>query len=153
MQELEKILEEINAGFDRRIRTQLKITAGLGDDVYRYGYGKSLEAYQQGKLFVEDIIRKHINDGWIPVEERLPDKEADKFIKEKLDGIGYLYPCLLTYRSPNTERIHVVRFYYDVYERWFVNAGEELCDKDRCIAWRPLPEPYRPERSDNHDGE
>lgn len=91
-------------------------------------------------------IRNHMNDGWILVQERLPDKEADKFIKEKLDGIGYLYPCLLTYRSPNTERIHVVRFYYDVYERWFVNAGEELCDKDRCIAWRPLPEPYRPER-------
>ena len=48
MQELDKILEEINAEFDRRIRTQLKITAGLSDDVYRYGYGKSLEAYQQG---------------------------------------------------------------------------------------------------------
>ena len=48
--------------------------AGLGDDVYRYGYGKSLEAYQQGKLFVEDIIRNHMNDGWIPVEdERLWD--------------------------------------------------------------------------------
>ena len=96
--------------------------------------------------WIEGFIRNHMNDGWILVQERLPDKEADKFIKEKLDGIGYLYPCLLTYRSPNTERIHVVRFYYDVYERWFVNAGEELCDKDRCIAWRPLPEPYRPER-------
>ena len=61
MQELEKILEEIEAEFDRRINTQLKIMAGLGDDVYRYGYGKSLEAYQQGKLFVEDIIRKHLS--------------------------------------------------------------------------------------------
>ena len=75
MQELEKILEEIEAEFDRRIDIQLKIMAGLGDDVYRYGYGKSLEAYQQGKLFVEDIIRKHMNDGWIPVEERMPTQE------------------------------------------------------------------------------
>lgn len=146
MQELEKILEEIEAEFERRIGTQLKIMAGLSDDVYRYGYGKSLEAYQQGKLFVEDIIRKHMNDGWISVEERLPDEEAEEYINKKLHGIGYLYPCLVTYRSPMTERIHVVRFYYDIYEHWFVNAGEEVCEKERCIAWRPLPEPYRPER-------
>ena len=134
MQELEKILEEI----DREETNALLSEHTTG--------------YKAGALnmtnTIRDIIRKHMNDGWIPVEERLPDKEADKFIKEKLDGIGYLYPCLLTYRSPNTERIHVVRFYYDVDERWFVNAGEELCDKDRCIAWRPLPEPYRPERSE-----
>lgn len=38
MRELEKILEEIEAEFDRRINTQLKIMAGLGDDVYRYGH-------------------------------------------------------------------------------------------------------------------
>ena len=63
MQELEKILEEIESEFDRRINTQLKIMAGLEDDVYRYGYGKSLEAYQQGKLLTEDIIRKHMNGG------------------------------------------------------------------------------------------
>lgn len=62
MQKLQKILEEINAEFDRRIGIQLKIMAGLGDDVYRYGYGKSLEAYQQGKLLVTEIISKHMND-------------------------------------------------------------------------------------------
>ena len=102
---------------------------------------------------VEKILRKHMNDGWIPVEEALPDEEAEEYIKKKLHGIGYLYPCLVTYRSPMTERIHVVRFYYDIYEHWFVNAGEEVCEKERCIAWRPLPEPYHPERSENHDGE
>ena len=71
---------------------------------------------------------------WVSVEERLPEDE--------LDGIGYLYPCLLTYKSPNTERIHVVRFYYDIIQKWFVNNGEELCEKGRCIAWMPLPAPY-----------
>ena len=130
---------------------------------------------REGLLEAQDIIRKHMdddkcekcsrrkwylkgyedgknnNDGWIPVEEALPDEEAEEYIKKKLHGIGYLYPCLVTYRSPMTERIHVVRFYYDIYEHWFVNAGEEVCEKERCIAWRPLPEPYHPERSDNHD--
>ena len=79
---------------------------------------------------------------WVSVEERLPEDEARQYIKDDLDGIGYLYPCLLTYKSPNTERIHVVRFYYDIIQKWFVNNGEELCEKGRCIAWMPLPAPY-----------
>lgn len=129
MQELEKILEEIKAH------------RNFASECGNFNVASAFE------LCVE-IIRKHMNDGWIPVEEALPDEEAEEYIKKKLHGIGYLYPCLVTYRSPMTERIHVVRFYYDIYEHWFVNAGEELCDKDRCIAWRPLPEPYRPERSE-----
>lgn len=81
---------------------------------------------------------------WVSVEERLPEDEARQYIEDELYGIGYLYPCLLTYKSPNTERIHVVRFYYDIIQKWFVNNGEELCEKGRCIAWMPLPAPpYR----------
>ena len=79
---------------------------------------------------------------WVSVEERLPENEARQYIEDDLDGIGYLYPCLLTYKSPNTERIHVVRFYYNIIQKWFVNNGEELCEKGRCIAWMPLPAPY-----------
>ena len=134
MQELEKILEEIKAH------------RNFASECGNFNVASAFE------LCVE-IIRKHMNDGWIPVEEALPDEEAEEYIKKKLHGIGYLYPCLVTYRSPMTERIHVVRFYYDIYEHWFVNAGEEVCEKERCIAWRPLPEPYHPERSENHDGE
>lgn len=79
---------------------------------------------------------------WVRAEERLPEDEARQYIEDELDGIGYLYPCLLTYKSPNTERIHVVRFYYDIIQKWFVNNGEGLCEKGRCIAWMPLPAPY-----------
>lgn len=82
---------------------------------------------------------------WIPCSERLPEDGAKEFIKEHLNGIGYLYPCLLTYRSPNTEKINVVRFYYDLYQNWFVNLREEPCEKDRCLAWQPLPEPWEGE--------
>ena len=124
MQELEKILEEIEAEFDRRIDIQLKIMAGLGDDVYRYGYGKSLEAYQQGKLFVEDIIRKHMNDGWIPARKKPTE---DGFYVATMSG------ALVDQEEP------------------FAGLAEfedgEWVDGDDVIAWRPLPEPYRPERS------
>lgn len=79
---------------------------------------------------------------WVSVEDRLPEDEARQYIEDELDGIGYLYPCLLTYKSPNTELIHVVRSYYDIIQKWFVNNEEELCEKGRCIAWMPLPAPY-----------
>ena len=51
MQELEKILEEID----------VKIAGSMGKK-------------REGLLEARDIIRKHMNDGWIPVEdERLWD--------------------------------------------------------------------------------
>ena len=55
MQELEKILEEIDA---HAIEFEI---FGTSDDYISVGW-------------VKDIIRKHMNDGWIPVEdERLWD--------------------------------------------------------------------------------
>lgn len=77
---------------------------------------------------------------WVSVAERLPDEEAKEFIQNKLNGIGSLYPCLLAYRSPYSGQIHVVTFYYDIAQKWFVNSGEKLCERDRCFAWMSLPE-------------
>lgn len=127
---LEKILEEIKTEFDRRIGIQLKILAGLNDDVYRYGYGKSLDAYQQGKLFVTDIIRKYMNDdndGWIPVEERLPE------VGEHVLGTtwsGEILTFRYEWNIPHSKKL------------FFHLCGAAA----NVIAWRPLPEPYRPER-------
>lgn len=44
---------------EKRINTQLKIIAGLNDTVYRYGFTKSLEAYQQCRLILEDAIQEN----------------------------------------------------------------------------------------------
>lgn len=89
MKELEKILAEIETEFDRRIGTQLQIIGGLGDDVYRYGYGKSLEAYQQGKLFVQDIIQKHMN-GDTPLEiQELKERDTAKPPIDIEDNYGF----------------------------------------------------------------
>ena len=136
MQELEKILEEIETEFDRRIDTQLKIMAGLHDDVYRYGYGKGLEAYQQGKLLVTEIIRKHMNNGWISVSERFP--ETDDYIL--LSFSNFSLPMVGRYEEDS-----------DGGAFYLGDCDEE----DTCIsqdlfvnAWMPLPEPYREERED-----
>lgn len=57
MQELEKILEEI----EHLEKIQFS------------SYTKPLITIED----VEKIIRKHMNDGWIPVEERLPEVPDD----------------------------------------------------------------------------
>lgn len=139
MQELEKILEEINAEFDRRIGTRLKIIAGTNDDVYRYGYGKSLEAYQQGKLFVEDNIRKHMNDGWIPVERGLPE-EYGEYLVTIVPLAGYLWAKRIIANFSDLMGIVKKPIFYtgEVGKIDF----EDITDM--VIAWRPLPEPYIP---------
>ena len=136
MQELEKILEEIEAEFDRRIDIQLKIMAGLGDDVYRYGYGKSLEAYQQGKLFVEDIIRKYMNDGWISVEKfGLPHSNEHDF------------RFWVTIQYTNGFR-HTIKAKWDCFDKCFMHQnGKKILQDVIAYKYYSAPEPYRPERS------
>lgn len=106
MQELEKILEEIETS---------AVYAETKD-----GYG----AMCVSKGTVERIIRKYINDGWISVEERLP--EAGEYV------IGTnKYDEVLVYRygwnSPHTKKMFF-----------------SLCGAAADItAWMPLPKPYK----------
>ena len=86
---------------------------------------------------------------WIPCSERLPSKEERKeWIDKHLDGIGYLYPCLVTrYSSVNPDRTeynpYVAKHYFDGED--FLNNGEDVCT-EYVIAWMPLPEPYKGEQ-------
>ena len=120
MRELEKILEEI----DREVEEYMEIDFG---DEYNAGIKDMAK-------MAKKIIRKHMNDGWIPVEERLPE-EAGTYIINALTG----------------ER-NIVTFakWQNRYKRFDMTGARTYW---KIIAWRPLPEPYKPERSDNHDGE
>ena len=113
---LEKILEEI----DKRIDIQLKNVAGINDEVYRYGYVKSIEAYQQAKLIVQEILSKHMNDGWISVEERLPEDQKKVLV------------------SDTEGKVRLIEFSKFLFEHPQYTHGVKV------IAWRPIPDPYRP---------
>ncbi len=92
----------------------------------------------------EELVGMH---RWIPVSERLPSREERKeWIDNNLDGIGYLYPCLVTrYSSINPDGTknnpYVAKHYFDGED--FLNAGEEV-RSEYIIAWMPLPEPPEP---------
>ena len=119
MQELEKILQEIR-GLDKILLIEpLKILIDMGE--------------------VEDIIRKHVsgkdtgvptNDGWIPVDERLPEAGEHVLVSFKSDGF-------LPAMAIISEKL-----------RWNMLQGAKGFDDvtEDVIAWRPLPEPYRPKK-------
>lgn len=109
MQELEKVLEEINRRIDEYV-----------DHDYVRGSGDVVK----GLSIAKSIVRKHMNDGWIPVEERLPEESLNSVI-------GW---------DEYRERCCFVQYYGG---RWILGADREPVN---IIAWRPLPEPYRPER-------
>ena len=74
------------------------------------------------------------NDGWIPVEERLPEEPKenpvfdDKPLELYLVDMGGSYP---------------LRAFWNGKE--FTDGWSVL----KVTAWMPLPEPYRPERSND----
>lgn len=160
MQELENILEEIES----MEYPAEGIGCGLEDISITDRYESAEYGWNEAVERITEIIHNHMNDGWIPVEERLPE-EWEKVI------VWYEY-----FRYGEYNRMYEtygIGWQYDGH--W---AGDVSGTKARCIAWQPLPEPYRfkqpetckytggsccwpidqcgecpnhPERSDNHD--
>lgn len=121
MQELEKILEEID-----------KAIARYGENPY---IDEKVTDLCYGLNLAKDIVRKHMNDGWIPVDERLP--ENDDFVLVTVTGI---YNALTF-----SDAIQLAS--YCKGDGWFVEGYPDW-ENPNISAWRPLPEPYRPERSE-----
>lgn len=112
MQELGKILEEIELEKKR---------ASLSPDCSNEHAVTEIILLEK----IEKIIRKHMNDGWIPVEERLPN-----------GGIDVEVTVRRGYRT--------IGYYNELFEEWYSTDESGLID---AIAWKEPSEPYRPERS------
>ena len=84
---------------------------------------------------------KHMNDGWIPVEERLPMRTFDEKINESYQK----YLVFIDGVDGWDIDIAVYDFWND--KNWR-EAHDGYGEIENVIAWRPLPEPYRPERSE-----
>ena len=128
MQELEKILKEI----EQRIEKERKIITGhhhdeMANDIAETFAEAFIEAYEE----CQDIIRKHMNDGWISVDKRLPEGRTRVICQFDNGDIELLWqdwesdPESLTY--------------------W---TDFDFMAEKKVIAWRELPEPYRLERSE-----
>ena len=125
MQEFEKILEEMRQIKDgnRKENLYAKYPPNGKDqevlNAYSQGYEDGTDNFYNA---IVEMIHKHMNDGWISVEDRLPDNSEDVLVTTDVGLITF--GCLLN--------------------------GEWITNQEPAypIAWRTLPEPYRPERSE-----
>ena len=124
MQELEKILEEIEIRAIKDLEEEndrcSTTCKGCCSDV------KERKCNCRDAIIVRAFkkLAKCMNDGWIPVEERLPEESLNSVI-------GW---------DEYRERCCFVQYYGG---KWALRADREPI---KIIAWRPLPEPYRPEQ-------
>lgn len=117
MQTLKKILEEID----------IKVAGSMGKK-------------REGLLEAQDIIRKHMNDGWIPVERRFPDN-AEYIL---LSFINLPVPLIGSYEKDSEG---------GAFHLGDCNKADTCISRDLYVnAWRPLPEPYHSEKRINKDG-
>lgn len=126
MQELEKILEEI------------KNEAYNNPEIGR----KQCE----GMLRAMDIIRNNMNDGWIPVEERLPEVFGKYWVTIRYDDGRISEPVVVNFQGVKQKYV-VDTPNGREYETWGIDSAFH---GSRVIAWREyyIPEAYRPERSE-----
>ena len=141
MQELEKILEEI----EHQERICLEI-----DNSDEFNAGAIDMA-----ISIKDIIRKYMeNDGWIPVEKYGLPKDEGVYDLTIINGLEEYVSVRWQFLSGT--HLSGTQHYVDGVHYWADNyRGDPINEflSERVIAWRKKPEPYRPERSDNHDGE
>ena len=144
---LEKILEGIE-------RLHIRI---LKDKFAEKVTEQEIEALVAAK----EIIRKHMNDGWISVDRELPPNAKHKGALCPRYQVMTKYGVTEGWYNPDYESWYVLC--------WFMGADYLETEIDfekgtypkvvRCenlvndkhsivLAWRPLPEPYRPERSE-----
>lgn len=97
----------------------------------------------EGMARAMTIIRSHMNDednnGWIPVEERLPEETTGKYYPEMIVTTSYGAVTWGFYRVMDKQW-----YIYSNIHNEFVKAGDK-----EIVAWRPLPEPYRPNKDNS----
>lgn len=163
MQELEKILEEMRQIKDgnRKENLYAKYPPNGKDqevlNAYSQGYEDGTDNFYNAVVY---IIRKHMNDGWIPVERELPPnaKHKGSFCPkyQVMTKFGETYG----WYNPDRESWYVLAWFMtDRYldseidfdrgdKPKIVRLPDEVNDKTHIlIAWRPLPEAYLPERN------
>lgn len=122
---LEKLLEEI----EEKIRLKRTVWDSLEKPPYN-DFEQSL--WIAGMRNAKEIICKHMDDGWIPVDERLPEEDGFYLVSLNI--------------ATDIDEIKVSRAWFSENTKVFAEYGKAV------IAWMPLPEPYRPNKEEHNGG-
>lgn len=121
MQELEKILEEIEAEHPYKV-------PGNYDSYSQYNEAWS-DAIDRVRARLENFFKEKENDGWIQVKDRLPIPNKEVWVTVKRNGNVFTSTDIMTERG-----------YFLNYENGNILAWKEK---------ETIPEPYRTERSND----
>lgn len=116
---MKKILEEIEQRIAKAERIIVKPPHDELDRVANDTAEAFIEAYKE----CQELIRKHMNDGWIPCEEERLPEDFEEVLVTDTGG-----------------RVRLITF------NKFLFNHPEYTHEVKVIAWRPLPAPYRPEK-------
>ena len=142
MQELEKILEEVES----RMKYLEKIKGKYQDGNKKMAIWFRIDEINR----IKKIIHKYMNNRWIPVDERMPTQEE---CKDNLFWITYGYfssssrvaQCqwVLSYDENGND---------DSYSEFYIDQAPSIYvpSQNLVTAWKiiNIPEPYRLERSE-----
>lgn len=107
----------------------------LGNNYFNVGYSSySLENVIAWKNEYFDMIQQDEDDGWIPVDERLPEEDGTYIVTFK-SGIKV---CMVGYGS--CERAVLG---HPIGHGWYSLEEAQYYAEDSIIAWMPLPNPYK----------
>ena len=167
MQELEKILEEIDQTINRYGENPELITEDITDFCYGLNVAKGIirKHMNDGERFEFDFSnvksfdcqcgRHYVNtgaennDGWIPVEKDLPKNESEVWVVlESTYGTGYrTYSSARYLYFENYGEGHWCDEHYGYLEWDKYSDGRGGSSQYKVIAWQSIA-PYRPERSE-----
>ena len=158
MQELEKIVEEI-AGLKEMYKASAFSLLDKGNLPCEYDKSDIESEKVQALSEAIAIIRNHMNDGWIPVGERLPENAKHKGALCPRYQLMTKYGVTEGWYNPDLESWYILIWfmterYLDSeidFERgtWpkIVRCENKVNDRHSiAMAWRPLPEPYKPKQ-------
>ena len=144
MQELERILEEIIE--------QLKAEGCIIDDAAGNRAEEIVRQHMNDNSICADCSRRKwyqigfkdglkSNDDWISVEESLPERTLDEKINKS-------YKKYLVFID-SVDGWDIDMALYDFWnDKKWREAHDGYGEIENVIAWRHIPEPYRPERSE-----
>lgn len=163
MNVLEKILEEIEERIKRlkEADNMCRVNAERNRNFESMKYFQSLMfATERAESIIGDIIRSHMdeakdinvpnNNGWIPVEERLPEDDDMRFYMCIVENHEEDLPMFCQYDSE-----YGFGFWHDMYDSvslGFIDTEFRTNDElgyEKVIAWQPLPEPYKPKKDNS----
>lgn len=146
MNVLEKILEEIKE-VEKKFVVGHEVLFALG------ATGIATETEEIIRSHMDDVTDTNIpsNDGWIPVEDGLPEEHDSIFAKFK--GTDMWSNAMF---GKSSDEVNVTFEFEDGTRKTgtsYTIDGKWKCEKGNCavkrkvVAWRPIPEPCKPKEA------